>query len=727
LYVLDENLRPVADGRSGELCIAGDGLAVEYLGNPDLTGQKFPTVRIDGVVERVYRTGDLALRDTSGIYHYRGRIDRQVKVRGHRVEPVEVEAVISRLPGVASAVVLPRLDAGGACVGLLAFYIEQPEAGTDPEALTERLRTLIAAYQVPDSLVRVERYPLMPNGKLDGAALLALLPQRQGAAVADGRADPDAADDAVHDALEASIAAVTAAVVGRAADQMPATATFTALGATSLDLGRISARLGDALARPVPVSQIYRTPTVRGLAAWVRDTGSGGDETIHAASDLDRDAAVPLSPIQQYMLLDHLFDPDDRALHCVFAWRVEGRVDRAALRKAVEYLHRRHQILGACFRLSDEAVAVPGRGAAPALREALAATESDALRVLSRELGRPFRLESAQVWRPVFVAVRDAPVTLVGLAIHHIASDGGSAAALGEDLAHAYNSYRAGVEPEQPPVPGPGAVAAARQESLRYVDLDAQREYWRRSLDGLTPLAFPGDPDHADQDHADQETAGMIEVALSPEIVRAVTDLAAQQSVSAFSVYVSAYAQTLARLTGRTDFGIGTPVARRGHSTLAHAVNCLIDIVCLRLGPSAELEPAAAIAATARVVARAFAAQDVSIYEVYQLTGARSHDGERPPLFQNMFVLQDNAPSGLVFDGMPGRYFRPPYPSVPSEIVTEIWPTPEAGALLIIGHRPQRASARFCQQLADGFVERLRAYASAATATGPESATTVPR
>ena len=699
LYVLDDALAPVRPGGVGELCIAGDGLAVEYLHDPELTARRFPTVELNGIPERVYRTGDLALCDAAGVYHYRGRIDRQVKVRGHRVEPLEVEAVIGRLPGVASSVVIPRLDAGGACVGLLAFYVARPGEATDPGEMTADLRTRIAAYQVPDHLVRVDRFPLLPNGKLDSAALLARLPAPAAAEPAAGDSDDPAAGPG--SPLEATVAAVAARVVGRAADRLPPDATFTELGATSLDLGRISARLRDVLGRPVPVSQIHRSPTVRALAAWIEQSTP---EPVSTQTPADPAAAVPLSPMQTYMLLTHLLDPDDGALHCVFAWRIEGRPDRAALRRAMDYLHRRHRILGARFELADEPVAIPTDRPAPQMREALVHTERDAVQLLARELGRPFRLELGELWRPVFVAVREVPVTLVGLAVHHIASDGGSAAALGDDLAHAYNAYCAGREPEQPPAASPAAVAVARQEHLRYVDLDAQREYWRTTLDGVEPLTFPG--------AADTETtgtAGMIELPLSPDLVEAVAKAATRFSVSPFCVYVSAYAQTLAELTGRTDFGIGTSVARRGHRVLSSAVNCLIDLVCLRANVTERDAPADAIRAMAQVSTSAFAAQDVSIYEVYQLTGPRRQDDERPPLFQNMFVLQDNAPSGLVFDGMPARYFRPPYPSVPSEIVTEIWPGGDGGALLIIGHRPERASTQFCTRLAQRFAERLAA------------------
>jgi mycobactin peptide synthetase MbtE len=152
VYVLDDE-RVCADGDVGELCVAGDGLATGYLGDAELTRRKFPTVRLNGRLERVYRTGDLGLRDTSGLLHYRGRADRQLKIRGQRVEPAEVENVVSGLPGVGRCVVLPRFGPGGECTGIDAAVTAANQAAVDPAVLLEQLRALLPAFSIPSRLM----------------------------------------------------------------------------------------------------------------------------------------------------------------------------------------------------------------------------------------------------------------------------------------------------------------------------------------------------------------------------------------------------------------------------------------------------------------------------------------------------------------------------------------------------------------------------------------------
>jgi mycobactin peptide synthetase MbtE len=712
VHVLDGE-RPCADGEPGELCIAGDGLAVEYLGNPELTALKFPTLRLDGRDERVYRTGDLGFRDGDGVLHYQGRADRQVKVRGHRVEALEVEAVIGGLAGVARCVVLPRQAADGSCVGLLGFYLPDA-AAPDPEALLKEVRTRLAAYQVPDRLIPVDSIPLMPNGKLDGAVLLALA----------GPSDQPEALEALEpmqplEPLQALVRGVFAAVVALPPERIAPDTTLTALGATSLDLGRVAARLGDVLGRPVPVSRIFRAPTVRGLAAWLREaeeTAAALPAAVLPAAAPGRDAPAPLSSMQTYMLLNHQVDPDSTGMHCVFSWRIEGRPDRAALRAAVAYVHQRHRILGAVFRYGEPALALPGDSPAPAMTELLVQTEAEARAALDRELARPFRCEEGRNWHPVFIAVREVPVTLFGVAFHHIVFDGGSAAPLGADLAHAYNAFRAGREPDQPPAPGPAQVAADRDVHLRYADLPAQREYWRAATVAMPELSYPepAEPTGA--------ASAKVETALPAELVAGVRKFAADNAVSPFVVYVAAYAQTLAELTGQSEFGIGTSLARRGHSTLLRAVDCLIDIVCLRLTAEPGRSGAEAVAATSGAVAAAFAAQDVPIFEVFRLNEAKNGHGEapeRPPLFQNMFVLQDNPLAELPLDGLATEYFRPTYPGLPSEFVTDVWPRADGSARLVIGYQPDRVPARFCRALADRYPALLAGFLTGTDAPEP--------
>jgi acyl-coenzyme A synthetase/AMP-(fatty) acid ligase len=177
VHVLDGD-RPAAPGATGEICVSGDGIALGYLGDPDLTARAFPTVAAGGVPTRMYRTGDLGFQDADGVVHFTGRADRQVKVRGHRVEPEEVEAVVRTLPGVADCAVVPVPGANGGYERLALFYTRATAtAGAPPLPRTVRreLASRLPRHLVPDLVRAAAELPLTANGKLDRHALLRTL------------------------------------------------------------------------------------------------------------------------------------------------------------------------------------------------------------------------------------------------------------------------------------------------------------------------------------------------------------------------------------------------------------------------------------------------------------------------------------------------------------------------------------------------------------------------
>jgi D-alanine--poly(phosphoribitol) ligase subunit 1 len=154
----------------GEICVAGDGLALGYLGAPEAATRKFVTLPIAGSPTRLYRTGDMARRDDAGVLHFLGRADRQVKISGYRVEPAEIEAVTRRLPGVRECAVVPVPDGHGSYDGLALFYTADADDG--PESLQRSLAAALPHYMVPATVRRTESFPTTANGKLDRAALL---------------------------------------------------------------------------------------------------------------------------------------------------------------------------------------------------------------------------------------------------------------------------------------------------------------------------------------------------------------------------------------------------------------------------------------------------------------------------------------------------------------------------------------------------------------------------
>ena len=184
----------VADGRicgpgeEGEICVGGAGLATGYLGQPELTAEKFAAITVDGEPVRVYHTGDVGFQDASGVLHFRGRADRQVKVRGFRIEPGEIENAAMRVPGVLRCVVVPVPGRTATYEQLALFYTlppaeaaaeaptDSPSTAVDPLGLQPALAGFLPPYLVPDTVRAVPEFPMTPNGKVDEKALLALLP-----------------------------------------------------------------------------------------------------------------------------------------------------------------------------------------------------------------------------------------------------------------------------------------------------------------------------------------------------------------------------------------------------------------------------------------------------------------------------------------------------------------------------------------------------------------------
>ncbi len=258
-HVLDAELRDVADGTPGELCIAGAGLARGYLGRPELTAERFPVHSAHG---RIYRTGDLVRRDARGDLHCLGRIDTQVKVRGHRVELEAVEARLAACAGVRAAAC--ALQGEGAAARLVAYVVPaDASAPPDAAALRAQLARELPSAMVPAHVGVLARLPTSVGGKLDRAALPVYEPPR---AATSG--------DAPRDALEAAVCAAFGAVLGMP-DAPPGADFFLELGGDSLRAALVIARLRAAPeTERLAVRDLYDVRSARGLAERARANGA---------------------------------------------------------------------------------------------------------------------------------------------------------------------------------------------------------------------------------------------------------------------------------------------------------------------------------------------------------------------------------------------------------------------------------------------------------------------
>ncbi|MEV5957068.1 amino acid adenylation domain-containing protein [Streptomyces sp. NPDC051987] len=730
VYVLEPGgTRPCAVGESGELCVAGDGLAHGYLGDPALTAEKFP--RLPGG-PRVYRTGDLAEWGPDGLLHYRGRADRQVKVRGHRVEPAEVERQVERLlPAVRACRVLARPDAAGTSQELVAFCV--PERPGDPLAdALDVLRPALVPYQRPALVVSVDGFPTTDRGKLDERALLARVPDPP--APAPGPAGVTGSGPGSGgrrtDPVVRAVADTFAAVLGRPA--VPFDTPFAELGGTSLGAGRVCARLAERFGRPVPLSRFYGRPTVTALADWLRGTAAAAQPQPEPRSEPQPEprseplpsvpeGTTPLTPLQIVYLTRHLLDPADVTSHCLLTWRIEGEPDRVALGAAVAEVHRRHEALRAAYvadpRPSAVLVDIP-----PPELEVLPPQPSaeGAVRALRAELTEPLDLAAGEVWRTALVPVAGTGTTVFGCVVHHIAFDGWSESLLARDLGAAYTAALPTGTPPAPPRPQPPSLHRRYTERTRHAalaDLDAQRAYLVDHLTAVPELHWPRDPDPDPVAVASGGVAGpgRETVWVPAEVLRAVDAWGAACGVTRFVVLLALWARSVAEVTGQRDFATGVPVAQRDTAGTEDAVGCHIGMLCLRLRGTALDGDARAVRETGRTVALAFAAQDVPFGDVLTLVDPPRTG--RPPLYQTLFALQDNPAPDLELPGLRATFLRLPYPDLPLELHTECWPD-GTGLRVETAYRPDAVPPAVARALTRCFTDRLHRLAQPHPAAG---------
>lgn len=262
VYILDEELRPVPPGQTGEIYAGGDGVARGYLNHPEATAEKFllnPFAAEPGA--RMYRTGDLGRWQEDGVIEFLGRIDTQVKILGHRIEPGEVETVLRIHKGVSQVCVVPHTGANGA-KRLVAYYAPTQVSGVLPRDLRDFLRGKLPQYMMPALFVPVSSMPLSPNGKIDRSAL----PEPVFAPETDACAERPATH------LEQTIANLWMRVLQ--ADSMGLDDNFFDAGGDSLLLVAVHSSLQKALQVEIPVTDLFEFTTIRTLAKHLSEMDS---------------------------------------------------------------------------------------------------------------------------------------------------------------------------------------------------------------------------------------------------------------------------------------------------------------------------------------------------------------------------------------------------------------------------------------------------------------------
>ncbi|MDQ7807499.1 amino acid adenylation domain-containing protein [Amycolatopsis sp. A133] len=630
VYLLDDRLRPVPPGIPGEAYIAGVQLARGYLNRPDLTAERFVPDPFGAPGERMYRSGDVCRWTADGVLEFVRRADQQIKVRGFRIEPGEIETVLAAHPAVTRAAVVARTEEPGG-PRLVAYVVPAADAPDDlSAALREHVARQLPEYMVPAAVVPLAALPLTVNGKLDRAALPA----------PDFPAGSGAPDRPLTD-LETRLGELFAAVLGL--DRVGVDDSFFDLGGHSLLATRLTGRIAAELGLELPIRALFEAPTVAGAAHRLRAAGPGRTP-LSAAVRPDR---LPLSYAQQRLWFVEQVEGASALYNTPVALRLTGELDAGAVRRAIGDVLARHESLRTVFPATD------GR---PEQR-ILPACLPD-LPIVDCATGEELAAALAGASATVFDLATDIPLRawlfrcdgehVLLLLLHHIASDGGSLAPLLRDLGTAYAARRAGEAPGWAPLRVQYADYALRQR-LDDTSVQAWREVLRDLPEEL-PLPYdrprPATPTHR---------GGQVPFTLDARVHAALAELAAEHRASMFMVLQAAVAALWTRLGAGHDIPLGTPVAGRDDEELHDLVGFFVNTLVLRTRTDGNPTFAELLDRVRATALAAYDHRDVPFEALVERLNPARVPG-RHPLFQTVVTHDNRAEPTLDVPGLAARF-----------------------------------------------------------------------
>jgi amino acid adenylation domain-containing protein len=626
MYLLDGQGQPAPLGVGGEIYVGGAGVARGYLNRPELTAERFLPDPFTGEPgARMYRAGDLARWRADGNQEFLGRNDFQVKIRGFRIELGEIETQLTEYPGVKQAVVTAR-DDGSGDRKLVAYYTGKE---TGPEALRSHLSSRLPDYMAPAVYVHLESLPLTENGKLDRKAL----PDPEEQAYLTRGYEPPINE------TETMLAAIWAELLGL--ERVGRHDNFFELGGHSLLVVRLLSRVRQTMGVEAPIADLFSRPVMADFALAIDSASRSKGLPV---TPTRRDCPLELSFAQQRLWFLSQFEGASEAYHIAGGLRLLGSLDRIALRRALDRIVARHEVLRTTF---SEVDGQPVQIIGPAetgflLREhdmRFAPDRSVALeRLAADEAGQPFDLEHGPLIRGRLAQLDHDDHALL-VTMHHIVSDGWSMGILINELNALYRAYCEGGEAALPDLPIQYADYAAWQRQwLQGAVLGTQIDYWRRQLGGELPvLALP-----TDKTRPDQQTHRGAEVSLllPATLLEPLKALSLNLNCTLFMTLLAAFDILIYYLTGQTDICVGTDVANRNRAEIEKLIGFFVNQLVLR----AKLSPDSTFEELLREVREttlgAYAHQDLPFEKLVETLNLK-RDSNRHPLFQVKMVYQN--------------------------------------------------------------------------------------
>ena len=645
ISIMDDHGSMLPAGEVGHVVIRGSGVTAGYADNPEANAKSF--------VHGWFHTGDQGRLDEEGYLFLTGRTREIINRGGEKISPREIDELLLQHPAVREAVAFAIPDAllgeDVAAAVVLKEQVAGANAGQMEEELQEFVAGRLAAFKVPRHIVMVTVLPKGPTGKLQRNRLAEALRSRL-PAPAESVERPRLA--APRNPTEESLAAIWKTVLKT--EDIGIHDDFFRLGGDSALGAQVISRIGQQFGITVPMFRLFRTPTIAGLGDWLDAELKSGARNFRPLERLPRPERLPLSFAQQRLWLLTQMKGASRAYHTHLGFHLKGNLHAAVLRRALDRIAARHEVLRTTFVVVD---GEPVQRIAPAEKSSFqlleynvetpsggpsVAAQQELNRLAVEEASTPFNLETGPVIRGRLIRQSESEHVVL-ITMHHIISDGWSVGVLLDEMSRLYDSFAAGKSDPLTELPLQYAEYAVWQR--KWVEeefLVEQAAYWKAALNGIPALLeLPSDHIRPVQQSYD---GGFVPLQLDQDLTAGLKELSRRHGTTLYMTLLAGWGALLARLSGQEDIVIGTPTANRGRTEIEGLIGFFVNTLAMRLNLNGQPSVGDLLGQVKRQVIAAQQNQDLPfehVVEIVQPPRSTSHS----PIFQVVFAWQ-NVPTG---------------------------------------------------------------------------------
>ncbi len=664
IYIVKSNsLCPI--GTPGELCVAGDGVGNGYLNNPSETNKSFvknPFCKNS----MLYKTGDFAKWNSDGTITFIGRIDNQIKLSGYRIELSEINHCIHQYGSINSVFTTLFKER------LISYFTSNVEIKN--EKLMEYLQTKLPFYMLPKFLMQIPSFPLTPNGKIDAKSLPAPDLSSQNDYIAPKTTTEKKITQMLEKLLNITNISITDDLFN--------------LGMDSLNSIKLGIQLLEEFNVSVKVNHIFEHPTIKELSNYITSLSKQEKDKIKPAKPQDY---YPTSSAQKRIYYASILDENSILYNVAGGIIIDKILDISLLKKCFENLIERHEILRTHFRIIENDIA-------QIIEKKIdfdlpyETDDSNTINDIYNHFVKPFDLKKAPLFRAKAVYLKNEK-TLLLLDMHHIISDGTSLTLLLQELCDLYNGYAL---PEKQVDYKDFTIW--EQQQFQKADFQKAKDFWVNQYQDEIPLLNM--PTTFSRPSTQSFEGANYHATLSKDIFNKVNEIAKSLEITPYMLLLATYYILLFKYTAQNDIVIGTPIIGRESPELYQMLGMFVNTLPLKntIHPSTHFKDF--VAALKDYCLTVFENQSYPFDELVKELNIK-RDASRNPLFDVMFVYQNNGYPTIDFEKAQVEYFIPDNNISKFDLTLEVIPTKDEFSLRF----------EYCTKLFDeNFIKRFSTH-----------------